>query len=430
MSVPAPWRRTQRSERVTSRDYANPRRPLGLRVGSAVLRPLLPRITTAIEPGALLDEAARVEGRRDDEHDVMADRLGHLTASINAEARLNTFGTLATSTRLVGLLRSRLRHQALLADHPGIRDITIERPIVVTGLQRTGTTLLQRLLSSDPRLRGLRSWEAVAPSPPLSGRDRRRQQARATERVLRYLAPDFFAVHPVESEAPEEDVLLLDHTLLSTVAESTLRVPSFAAWLRTQDQSPAYAMERELLQSLWWQEPAPRAQDPAVARWVVKTPHHLEFLDDLLAEFPDAVVVHTHRDPLTTVASFCSMIAHGRGIMSDEVDPHDVGRQWLDTTARMVANAMATRERVGGERFIDVRYQDLLADPVGVVTSITAKAGLPPDDGATRAIEARRAASGQHRFGRHDYDLTDFGLTRDELRSAFAGYRAAFGFTD
>jgi hypothetical protein len=278
-------------------------------------------------------------------------------------------------------------------------------------------------------VRGLRSWEAIAPVPPLTGRDSRPRQAKVSQQALRYIAPDFFAVHPVEWDAPEEDVLLLDQTLLSTVAESTLRVPSFAAWLRTQDQAPAYAMERELLQSLWWQEPAPENDDRRVARWVLKTPHHLEFLDDLLAEFPDAVVVHTHRDPLTTVASFSSMIAHGRGVMSDHVDPHEVGAEWLTTTSRMVRNAMATRDRVGHERFIDVEYDDLLADPVGEVARILARAGLPTTAASRAAIADRREASGQHRYGRHVYDLADFGLTDADVRDAFASYRSAFGFT-
>jgi len=416
------------ADRETSRDYANPRRPLGLRVGSALLAGVLPRVVAPLRADALLDAAARAEGRQDAERPIIEDRLTVLTEAIANEARLSTFGTLATRTRLAGLLRSRLRHQALLADQPEISQVQVVRPIVVTGLQRTGTTFLHRLLEADPRIRGLRSWEALAPTPP-QGRDTRRRQARISEKALRYLAPDFFAVHPVESDAPEEDVLLLDQTLLSTVAESTLRVPSFAAWLRTQDQAPAYAMLRELLQSLWWQEPAPDPVDPHVAQWVLKTPHHLEFLDELLAEFPDAVIVHTHRDPLTTVASFCSMIAHGRGVMSDDVDPHEVGAELLAATSRMVGNAMATRRRVGDERFVDVHYDDLLGDPVGTVARIGERAGLVPTAAAAAAVEGRRAASGQHRYGRHVYDLADFGLDLDDVRGAFADYRSAFGFT-
>ncbi len=415
--------------RETSRDYANPRRPLGLKVGQALLRPVLPKVVPPLRPDALLDAAAKAEGRQDDERDVIARRLGHLTDAIAAEARLSTFGTLATSTRLVGLLRSRIRHQSLLAEHPTIRDIRVERPIVITGLQRTGTTFLHRLLAADPRVRGLRSWEALAPTPPVRGKDTRRRQAIVSERVLQYIAPDFFAVHPVEADAQEEDVLLLDQTLLSTVAESTLRVPSFAAWVRTQDQSPAYAMLRELMQSLWWQEPAVEHDDPLAAQWVLKTPHHLEFLDDLLAEFPDAVIVNTHRDPLTTVASFSSMIAHGRGVMSDHVDPHEVGREWLAATARMVDAAARTRARVGTDQFIDVHYDDLLADPVGTVTKITERAGLPTTPASTAAVQSTRDATGQHRYGKHVYDLADFGLVEDDVREAFADYRAAVGFT-
>src|SRR5262249_48955329 len=149
----------------------------------------------------------------------------------------------------------------------------------------------------------------------------RRAAGRLAESALRVLAPEFFAVHPVESEAPEEDILLLDHAFMSQAPEAMLHVPTYARWLESQDLRPAYRFLRRALQVLAWQRGG--------AYWVLKTPHHLEFLAELLAVFPDAVIIQTHRDPQATMGSFCSMVAHGRGLFSDVVDPREVGRHWL-----------------------------------------------------------------------------------------------------
>lgn len=420
----------QMAPRETSRDYANPYRPRGVAALNAALRPVAGRVTPTLTAERLMRAARRAEGLDDFGAPDLVEPLRRLCDAIEAEARLTPFGRIATRTRLVGLLRARLRHRHLYDTTPAIAAVDVRAPIVITGLQRTGTTFLHRLLAADPRLRALRSWEALNPAPLLDrrGDDTRRKQSAMAEKALRYLAPDFFAVHPVEADAPEEEVLLLDQTLLSTTAEATVRVPSFAAWLEDQDQAPAYAMLRELLQSLWWQDP-PRDGRGDDARWVLKTPHHLEWLDALLDEFPDAVIVHTHRDPVTTVASFCSMMAHGRGIMTDDVDPHEVGTQWLRKTSRMVERAMDTRARRDTGQFLDVHYDALIADPLEQVRRVYDHAGLSLPDDVEAAVSAKRDASEQYRHGRHVYDGADFGLTDERIAAAFAPYRERFGMS-
>ena len=220
--------------------------------------------------------------------------------------------------------------------------------------------------------------------------------------------------------APEEDVLLLDLAFLSTIPESTMRVPSYAAWLETVDQAPAYRWLRRALQALQWQ----RRPEGDRGGWVLKTPHHLEWIDALDAAPPDALYVWTHRDPAEVVPSFCSMIAHGRGVFSDDVDPHEIGASWLRKGARMVDRALDSRARIGERRFLDVRYRDLMKDPVAVTRAIEERAGLP----WTAEVEARLAATlaveKQHRFGVHRYDLRDFALADADVDRAFARYRA------
>ncbi len=403
--------------RETSRAYDTPFRPWPLRAAHALLRGVglddRPRLTV----GALVEAARRAEGLQDLGEPGL-EPLERLLESIEQEAALTPMGRLATRIRLVQSLRSRLRAVELRKRHPEIASGQITAPIVITGLQRTGTTLLHRLLAADPRLRSLRSWEALSPAPPLRGPDRRRAVARQAEAGLRWMSPDFFAVHPVEADAPEEEVLLLDQSFLSTVPEATLRVPRFSAWLEGQDQRPAYQMLHDQLQLLQWQS--------GPHRWVLKTPHHLEWLDTLLAVFPDATVVMTHRDPVVTVGSFCSMVAHGRGVMSDRVDPKEIGRDWLAKVGRMMDRALATRADRNDRGFVDVDYGALMADPLGTVARIQSAAGLPRSQAAHQAMANAMAAMPKDRHGTHRYELADFGLSPGGVEARFASYRARF----
>lgn len=409
--------------RVTSSDYRRPYRPRSIallnRLGEAA--PLGP-LGARLEVDALIAAARRRSGLERFDGEEFREPLERLVDAIEREARLTATGRLITRTRLVGILKNRLRAQALFEQHPEILDEKVDAPVFIVGLQRTGTTMLQRLLAADPGLRALSSWEALNPAPLARRRWHRRDprivQAVRGEKGLRYLAPDFFAIHPVEAEAPEEEVILLDHTFLSTVAESVLHVPSFAAWLEQQDQTPAYRYLAKMLQLLQWQARGDR--------WILKTPHHLEWLDTLLAVFPDARIVQTHRDPVKTLASFCSMIAHGRGVFSDEVDPHEVGAHWSRKTRRQVDRAMAARDASAaqGGGFLDVSYYDLMADPMAQVQRIYDFIGRPLDERVRGLMLASRQANPQHKHGEHRYRLEDFGLDRDQVEAGFASYRA------
>ncbi len=402
--------------RETSRDYARPYRPRAIAIANRVL-PKLGRL----ERDALLDAARARTGLADFGRDDFLEPLDVLLDSIAREARLSPIGHLVTRERLVGVLANRLT--AIAAADASVRAMPLRPPWVITGLQRTGTTLLQRLLASDPDHRWLASWEALHPAPSrrrtLLGADARIAAAVTAERALGYLAPDFFAVHPVQAYGPEEDVLLLDQAFRSTVPEATLRVPTYARWLETVDQRPAYEHEKLLLQVL-------SAQRGAGKRWVLKTPHHLEWIEVLLDVFEGARVIWTHRDPLVTVASFCSMVAHGRGVFSDAVDPREVGRDWGRKVARMVERALAARAAGREHAFIDVDYADLCRDPIAEVRKIYAACGEALTPEAERRMRRTLASHPQHQHGVHRYALEDFGLDPGELRARFAPYRARF----
>jgi hypothetical protein len=407
--------------RETSTDYRRPHRPRAIRAANAIGARLA---RVGLQPSLDLEDLIGAAGEGDLGDPPVKEPLGVLLDSIESEARLSPMGRVITRARLTSALRVRREVRALLDRDRSIADAPLAPPIVITGLQRTGTTLLHRLLASDPRLRWLASWEALRPMPDAPRiwhrRDPRIANAERAQRALAYLAPDFFAIHPVEAHAPEEEVLLLDYAFLSTVPEATLRVPSYSRWLEDRDQRPAYRYLATLMRVL-------SSQRGHGKRWLLKTPHHLEWLDVLLEVFPGARVVWTHRDPAVTLASFCSMIAHGRGVFSDEVDPVEIGRDWGNKIARMIDRAMAVRTRGEHETsFCDVGYGALLADPMREVRRIYEFLGESLPDPIEARMRETLARSPQHAHGKHRYHLADFGLEQGAVRERFAPYRARF----
>ena len=349
-----------------------------------------------------------------------------LVDSINREAQLNPVGHMIIRGRIVGVLTNKLVAQDTIKQHPEILDIPVEAPIVVAGLARTGTTMLHRLIAQDPAIRSLASWEAINPAPAKRSvgqkKDPRFAQAAAAAKGLKYMSPGFFAIHPAEPDAPEEEVILLEQAFLTTTPEAMMNVPTYSKWLEAQDHVPAYQTLRRMMQYLQWQRPG-IGKD---VRWVLKTPHHQEYFDPLLEVFPKALVVHTHRDPLKTSPSLFSMLTHLQMIFSDEVDPNRVARHWLGKIENMARRTLATRERVGDRGFIDVSYYDLIKDPLAQVARIYQAAGLELTAPTVRLMQASQKVNKQHKYGRHTYSLADFGMTEEDVESRIAAYRARF----
>jgi hypothetical protein len=354
---------------------------------------------------------------------VTRDALRRLLESLEGEARLHPFGRMVIRGTLVRSLVVRMRLEQLSREYPEIPALAVEQPVFIAGLARTGTTLLSRLLGCEPRLRPLRSWEGVAPAPPTSAAkpgqpDPRRKLAVTAERALRYLAPEFFAIHPVEADGYEEDVLLQDGSFMSPTVDSTLPVPSYSAWLHATDQRPMYRYFRRLVQLLLWQQPG---------TYLGKTPHHLENLPALLEVFPGARVIVTHRDPAVVVPSFCSMMAHARRLFSDDVNLLDVGRQFHAKQRKGVGDAMEARRTLPAESFIDVRYPDLMRDPMKEVRRIYDFLGYGLDPATIETMNAYRRENPKDKRGVHRYRPEDFGLSREQLDRDFAAYRDHYG---
>ena len=370
----------------------------------------------------LLRAAKKKTGLDDFGEENFRPALEKLIDSVNHEAKLHAFGRFVIKQRIVGLLANRLRAQYFFSKHPEILGTQLPPPVIITGLQRTGTTFLQRLLSADPSNRSLYSWETLNPAPQTNykkGDNKTRlKEAKTAEQALRFLSPGFFAIHPVEHDATEEDILLLDISFLSTVPEATMDVPTYSSWVEKESQVPAYRYERKLLHLLNWQRSG--------ERFILKSPHHLEFLDDLFNVFPNAKIIHTHRDPYKTLPSFCNMISYGRAIFSDHVDPKLVAQHWTNKCARMVNRSIESRQRIGDDKFLDISYYDLIKGPVETVRQIYQFLGTDFSSAVQENVEQKLTTNRQHKYGVHQYSMEAFGLTQAYIDELFGHYRETF----
>lgn len=302
-------------------------------------------------------------------------------------------------------------------------DTVIERPIFVTGLPRTGTTALHRLLAADPMHQGLEQWlcEMPQPRPPREtwADNPVFQQIQKGFDAFYAANPGFGGVHYIAADTVEECWQLLRQSAMSVSYESLGHVPTYSAWLAGQDWTPAYARHRRNLALIGANEPD--------KRWVLKNPSHLFALDALLAVYPDALIVQTHREMRTTLASSCSLSALATTGYSNRFVGDTVGRDQLDLLGRGADLTVSARAQHDPARFYDVQYRDLVADPVGTVQAVYRNFGLPWSDDVQAAVagEDEASRSGQ-RAPSHRYSLSDFGLTEAEVDERFADYTARF----
>lgn len=406
------------ADRETSRDYANPHRPLLVRGYNALGR------GPSFDIERLLATAKRKTGSDRFATECFRAPLAELIQSLESEARLSPMGRFMTAQHFVSALSNNLRAGALFAERPQLREKPLARTVMVCGLARSGTTLLQRLLAELPGARSVPAWEAFEPIPEPGPQaadvldDPRVKRLRFAEKFLRWLSPDMFAVHPMDALAPEEDVLILEHVFYSGVSESTYHIPSFARWLEQQDQTPAYRWLADCMRVM--------AERQAGDFWVLKSPHHLEWLDTVFEVLPEVTVVQTHRDPVATVPSFCSLVAHGWGIMSDHVDPREVGDHWVRKLDRMLSRALATRDARDGRGFVDVHYRDLVRDPIGTVERVCEQIGVPWSEQTREHLTRWLAENRQHKYGVHRYAAEDFGFDDGMIAERFSTYRQRF----
>jgi LPS sulfotransferase NodH len=345
-----------------------------------------------------------------------------------ARADLNDIGVHILRSGVVHSLRMRLRAAEWIRRHPEILEEHITAPVVVVGMMRSGTTLLQRLLAADPRFGCAYGWEVVEVAPRLDHRfdavDPRIAISEAREAKSRELAPELFAIHPMYAREAEEEIVFLADAFLSHVPESGAHLPHYRSWLDEQDFSPAYDHLHRMLQFLQWQK---RRRGLDARRWVLKSPAHLGYLDLLRARFPDVHLVHMHRDPRATIASGASLNATLHAMHADIVDKPRVGAQWLERMGWTNDRAMTVRDSWADEasRVTDIGFDEAVADPIGQVARVYEAVGLPL---TARAEDAMRRWLGERprELPRPPYALADFGLRPEQVDERFTLYDKRF----
>jgi hypothetical protein len=371
---------------------------------------------------AILDAARAQTGLDDFGSASYREGLDRFVWSANEEARLNDLGMVAIEAQVTTNLANRLRVTDWLARNPSVLDGPVERPVIVLGLPRTGTTLLSELFHRDPRNRSLMRWEAQDPVPPPDGahfdQDPRIEASRASAATMEQLNPGFGAIHYEAPDGPTECVAVLSQDFKSLLWECVANVPSYGEWLLACDQSSAYEHHHRVLQLL---------QSNAPGRWALKTPHHCLALDALVEQYPDARLVMTHRDPVTVVASLYSLIRSLTGTFTDAAHGEYINAHWPAVAGTIVDRVMAWREAHGDDRFLDVAYDALVGDPVGTARGIYEHYGDELTPQAEAAMRAYSAENPHGVRGRHRYALEELGLDPGALEERFTAYRTRFG---
>jgi hypothetical protein len=407
-------------------DFANPDTPWPLRAFNAATRPFAERLF-ALEPEELLRAARERTGLDDFGPAGWRQRYDLLMRALLEEARLSPLGRYNTRGVILSLLEARLKAEQLLKDHPEILDVGVQAPIIIYGLPRTGTTLLQRLIARDPGLRHLTYWESENPMPlgsvekPLPEPDPRIRKAKLRLALLHWAAPMVIAMHEMRAEEADEELWLMAMDFASFFFTGGYSVPSYTAWMADADLTESYAYLYRMLQILQWYQPG--------ERWILKCPQHLGHVRTLLKVFPDATLVQTHRDPCTAIASILSTIAYVARFNTERPDPVAVGRDLNRLLEGMLRQSIEQRPS-GDGRFVDVQFRDLVEDPIAEVRRVYDRAGRELTPQSEAAMRAYLVAERDAKHGKHVYDLADFGLELAERREALRFYSERFGVPD
>jgi hypothetical protein len=414
--------------KLRARDYQ--RTPI--RLVNTTLRALnrLGIARTVLDKRELMAAATSKTGLADFGDDRFIEPLEILIKSTNNAAGLNPLGRLLAKSNIQRLLEGRLRAQALWQKYPEILQRETPDPVVIVGLGRSGTTRLHRLLASDERFLHLKSWESVYPAPDeesLAAKANGQPDPRikgldqALKAVL-YMSPQVAAVHPLGTLEVEEEIGLLQYAFSTQIFEIINDLPEFAEWLMTHDQTFAYEYMADLLKLVSWF----RDDDPHKP-WILKSPQHMQDLNALLHVFPNAKLICPHRDPIKVVGSSCSMAWNSLVRDNDNIDPHTVGKNWLNKTGRMLRKNLKERETLcPPANQYDILYADITADWRGALAGVYDFLDMPFTDDAMNAMQGWLDSNQQHKHGSHKYSLEQFGLDSDQVDQHLMFYRERF----
>ncbi|MCB2073550.1 MAG: sulfotransferase [Novosphingobium sp.] len=368
--------------------------------------------------------AARESGSTDFFGDEYRLGLRVLLESMDYDPRFSERGRNIAWGWLVDSLSARGHAARAFREHPQTASAPVKGPVVITGLHRTGTTALHKLLAVDERFQGLQGWllSAPMPRPPRASWEGNPHFRKACDQLAARFesVPGMKAAHDMVADEVDECVGILCQSFVNTLWTCAWSASSYDAWWQTQDEGPAFRYHRRVLQLIGSSEPG--------KRWLLKEPSHVRNLALLLETYPDARIIQTHRDPARAVPSLCSLLIQQHPLM-------EVGR--LDQRARIMgyretakaAEGLRTAEplrRAHQDQILDIRHADLHRDPMGTIRKIYPFLGMDLTPEVEAAMERRVAEAPEAVHGAHSYRATDFGLTEDEIREQFGDYLDRF----
>jgi Sulfotransferase family len=396
---------------------------VALRAAMAEMAPSCPLETDAIVAAARDQTGLHRYG-----DGAFVERLEILCAALRTEADLSGAGIVSWYSQLVQTIKNRLLIEDVLDRHPEIHDIEIVRPLIIAGLPRTGTTHLHNLISADPALRSLPYWESLEPVLAESERpgpgepDPRLARTAFGLEVADQVMPYFKRMHEMTVDHVHEEIQLLAMDFSTMLFETIAPMPAWRDDYLARDQRPSYAYLKRILQAMQWLRGG--------TRWVLKSPQHLEQFPALVDTFPDATFIVTHRDPVSVTASMITMLAYSARIGHEQVDLHWIGRYWADRLEQMLSACVRDRDVLPADHSMDMRFDEFMADDMGMVGRIYELAAQPMNGTAEAAMTSFMADHPRGRHGGVLYDLAQFGLDGKQLRESMAFYTERFGVSE
>lgn len=351
------------------------------------------------------------------------DRLAVILQSVEEDRGLTRGGRITIIDNAIRVMANRLRIEDIVKRHPEILDIQIDRPIIIAGLPRSGTTHLVNWLARDERLRSLTLWESEEPVPtvqPVSGQlDPREARSAEIWGHFEAMLPHMAAMHSMEATSIHEDNELLFMDLNCYNWEFQARLPRWIDHYFAHDRTESYLYERKVLQVLTW------FRGPN--RWILKSPQHMENLAALKTAFPDGTLVLTHRDPVAVLRSLTTMLGYSDRIRRDPVDPPALARHWIDRIDRLLRACIDQRDAWGADQSVDLLFHEYMADQEGVMRRVYAMAGLDLTPSVEAALLAYLNENPRNKHGRVLYDLEGvFDVDIPALRERFSFYYDRF----
>jgi hypothetical protein len=378
---------------------------------------------TDLSADAVIAAARDQTGLTEFRDDFFVAGLEALTVSIRTEAGLHDAGLEMQFQRFVSMVANRLMADRLFVEHPEILEAPLGPMTVITGIPRTGTTKVQRIAARHPDVNYVASWLTLLPVPLQGDKaapdDARLALVAEALALQNQLWPELKLKHELTVHEPEEDNLLMHHSL-HTMTSFDVYTPSYTAWLANQDVTRAYEDLADYLRLVQW-------QNDAVGRpWILKNVLHLHDLATLCRVFPKTRIVWAHRDPGVCIASWSSLVHELRRAYTDTEDPVRTGQQQLAYWSHAAERGVQHRAALGEDRFLDVAYDDIVTDMADVLRAVLEFSELDASAPTIEALCRWEAENPQHKHGRHEYSMAEFGLTATEVEVAFAAYFERF----